>query len=291
MGIIVVLGLAATLVYGTSDFLGGFASRRMGPLQVTFLAFLAGSVTCGLLLPLLVTHWSGRAIGYGAVAGVTAVASIWLLYSALSRGAISVTAPLVAVIAALIPVLYGIAHHERLGALGDAAIGVVLISAVLLAYDPSERSVPARWSGLATAAAAGGATGAYLVSLDLTPTDSGAVPILVEFVFGTALLAVVIAGARLRPAAALRSNPSASQQAQGRRLAVSSGITQAVADLLVIVGIHKGHLAVMAALLALYPLGTLACARIVMRERITRVQAVGIILAITASAVLGAIGK
>ena len=90
MGIIAALGLSAAIVYGSSDFLGGFASQRMTSLEVTFVAFAVGTLTCVALLPLAGSHWSLAALGYGTLAGVTAAGSIWLLYSALAMGPVSV---------------------------------------------------------------------------------------------------------------------------------------------------------------------------------------------------------
>ncbi len=291
MATIVALGLAAAVVYGTSDFLGGFASRALASVEVTFLAFFAGTLMCGALLPLVATRWSLAALGYGAIAGVAAAASIWLLYSALALGPASILAPMIAVIAALVPVGYGLSRGERLGSLGGGAIAVVLISGGLLACDPGGRGARPSARALLTGLAAGLATGAYLVSLAFTPADSGAAPVLVEFAVGTALVGLAFVAFR----------PGAPGQAQvnrpvliGRtamRLAVVSGVTQALADVLAIVGIHRGDLAVMAALMALYPLGTLACAWVVTRERVSPVQGIGIVLAVAASAVLAAGGR
>jgi drug/metabolite transporter (DMT)-like permease len=290
MGVIILLGLGAALVYGTSDFLGGFASRRTASVEVSFFAFASGTLAAGALLPLVSSRWSLAALGYGAMAGVAAAGSIWLLYSALAMGPVSVLAPMVAVIAGLVPVLYGLTHHERLGMLGQGAIGVILFSAALLAYEPSRRGGGLRPKAIATGLCAGVVTGLFLVSLDLTPVDSGAAPVLVEFTVGAALLALGVLSGRLVSGRS-REDESVTAPKSASLLAIASGVTQAIADVLVIVGIHRGHLAVMAALMALYPLGTIACARAVTHERMTRVQTVAVMIAVAASAVLASLGR
>lgn len=286
---IVALGLAAALVYGTSDFLGGYASRRMASLSVTFFAFASGTLATAALLPLVASRWSPAAVGYGALAGAAAAGSIWLLYRALSMGPMSVLAPMVAVIAGLVPVLYGLAHRERLGPIGVGAIGVVLISAALLAYDPGGLARGLRPQALATGLCAGVVTGLFLVSLDLTPSDSGAAPVLVEFAVGAVLLGTAVLSAPFVSARTVRVAPVSAPRSP-TRLGLASGVSQAVADVLVVVGIHRGQLAVMAALMALYPLGTIACARAVTHERISRLQAVAVIVAVVASALLASSG-
>ncbi len=292
MGTVVALGFAAAIVYGTSDFLGGFAARSLPALHVTLLAFAAGTATSGLLLPMVASSWSPGAMIFGAVAGVAAAGSIWLLYSALALGPVSVLAPLVAVVAALVPVAYGLTHGERLGVPGETAIGAVVVSGALLAYDPAGTSYLTT-RALLTGLGAGIVTGAYLVVLDLTPPASGAAPVVVEFAVGTAVLGVLAAlhHHRSRRHAQLVMTAQPTGRLVSRRVALASGASQAVADVIVIVGIHRGNLAVMAALMALYPLGTIACARIITKERLAHLQAVGVVLAVAASVALGVAGK
>lgn len=293
---VVSLGLSAALIYGASDFLGGFAAGRLSALGVTLLAFLAGLVVSLAFLPFVVSAWTMPALIYGAIAGVAAAASIWLLYSCLAIGPVSLLAPLVALIAALLPVVYGLSRHERIGAIGKIAIGAVLASAALIAYSPGGRGTPVRPRALLLGVAAGLATGGYLIALDYTPPRSGAVPIVVVFIVGSLLLAFVGAAGQLRRSPA-RAASQADQAHQGsplpqRRipliLAVISGMTQAVADVMAVIGIHWGDLAIMAALLALYPVGTIALALIINRERPALLQLVGIALALAASAALSA---
>lgn len=288
---IVGLGLTAAIVYGTSDFLGGFAARRLPSLQVTLVAFVAGTAMSAICLLLVASRWSAAAIGYGALAGVAAAVSIWLLYEALSIGPVSVLAPMVAVIAALFPVLYGLGHGEHLGTAGEAAIAMVLLAAILVAYDPGGRGATVGPRALIIGVAAGVVTGAYLVSLDLTPADSGAAPVLVEFAVGAVLLGSVVLSAKVFRASPRRQVFGNDVLHAPGAIAVVSGVTQAVADVLVIVGIHRGDLAVMAALMALYPLGTIACARIVAPERVARTQIAGVVLAIAASALLSTVAR
>jgi drug/metabolite transporter (DMT)-like permease len=296
MGVVVSLGLAAAVIFGASDFLGGFATRSLPALRVTFIAFLAGLIVALAALPVVASAWTIQALVYGAVAGAAAAVSIWLLYACLAMGPVSVLAPLVALIAALVPVAYGLSHHEHLPTAGKIALGVVLVSAVLVGYAPADRGARVQPRGLILGVAAGLATGGYLVALDYTPPSSGAAPVVVVYAAGTALLALAAgAGAVLRwrsppgkPGGGAVAGRTAGDWRVPVTFAVISGATQAVADVLVVVGIHRGYLAVMAALMALYPLGTTVLALIIIRERPTYLQLAGIILAIAASAALSA---
>jgi uncharacterized membrane protein len=164
MLVIVALGLTAALVYGASDFLGGYAARHQPSLAVTFVAFIAGMLASGLCLPLVASRWSIAALLYGAIAGLAAAGSIWLLYTALAIGPMSTLAPLIAVLAALLPVLYGLLYHARLGMLGDAALGAVLLfSSWLPARRESARALLAAASPSAVARSACAAASARVV--------------------------------------------------------------------------------------------------------------------------------
>lgn len=294
MGGVVSLGLAAAVIFGVSDFLGGSAARSLPALRVTLIAFVAGLIVALAFLPVIASPWTIPALTYGAVAGVAAAVSIWLLYACLAIGPVSVLAPMVALIAALVPVAYGLSHHEHLGTPSKIALGAVLVSAALVGYTPADRGVRVQPRALLLGVAAGLATGGYLVALDYTPPSSGAAPIVVVYAAGAFLLAVTAVAARRWHSPADRpGGETAARRRSWRRpgpagVAVISGATQAVADVLVVIGIHKGYLAVMAALMALYPLGTIALARIVIHERPTSLQLAGILLAVAASAVLSA---
>ncbi|HEY1618197.1 MAG TPA: EamA family transporter [Streptosporangiaceae bacterium] len=285
---VVGLGFSAALIYGGSDFLGGFAARRLASLTVTLVAFVAGLVVTLPLLAVVSSAWTTSAVVYGAVAGVAGASSIWLLYACLAMGPISVLAPLVALLAALLPVAFGLARHEHLGPVGVAALCTVVVAGALLGYTPGGRGEPLRMRALVIAVLAGLATGGYLIALDFTPPDSGVAPVAVDFAAGAILLGLAIA-LRSRVRRRNRSCPvEAAPETQTEPLAYAavSGGTQAVADVLVVIGIHAGHLAIMAALIALYPVGTIVLAIVITNERPGRLQLVGIALAIAASTVL-----
>ena len=120
-----VLGLAAGLTYGVADFTGGLASRRAPLVTVLFVSQLFG--TCLLLISLpFMTDGSPTpdAIGWGAAAGLAGAAGVTLLYRGLTRGRMSVVAPVTSVNAASIPVIYGLATGERPGVVALTGVAI-----------------------------------------------------------------------------------------------------------------------------------------------------------------------
>ena len=280
------LGLTAAIVYGISDYLGGWAARSRPSSQVSAVAFAAGLPVAAVAVPVIGAGWSVRVLGFGVLAGVAAAVSIWLLYACLAIGPVSVLAPLAGVLASVVPVVFGlVAGHEHLGLPGTVALGVVIASAAALSVGPERAAVRLTPLALGLGVAAGMATGAYLVALAATPATSGAAPVVVIFATGTVLLGG--AAGTTSPVRSLALDPGHRTDGRAvRAAAVTSGASQAVADVLAVVGIHAGHLAVMAALVALYPFGTMALAVILAGERPRRHQLAAAAVALAASTVL-----
>ncbi|MFZ0758106.1 MAG: EamA family transporter, partial [Trebonia sp.] len=102
----IMLGLAAALLYGGSDFSGGVAARRLGPLRVSVIGCLVATVLGWALLGVVGGPGpSVRAVAWGLASGVAGGAGTLLLYRGLARGQMSVVGPVSAVGAAVVPVV------------------------------------------------------------------------------------------------------------------------------------------------------------------------------------------
>jgi uncharacterized membrane protein len=102
-------GLAAVLAWGTSDFLGGYATRRANAFLFTTVVNLGGLFLVGTLA--LATHApfpSARSVAWVVAGGISGGASLAIFYRALSSGRMGVTAPVAAVLSAAIPTLFSI---------------------------------------------------------------------------------------------------------------------------------------------------------------------------------------
>ena len=75
----------------------------------------------------------------------------------------------------------------------------------------------------------------------------------------------------------------------GLRLAIAGGTLDATANVLILLGLRAGDLSIMAVLTAMYPAGTIILAAVLLKERITPTQAIGLVLALTAAAMLALI--
>ncbi len=149
----VILGLAAALLYGGSDFGGGLVSRRMGSLPVNVVGSAAAAVLAWAALGVFGGPGpSVHAVAWGLASGLAGGAGTLILYRGLARGQMSVVGPVSAVAAAAMPVAAGIAMGERPPVLALGGIAVALPAIVLVATSGSARGIfPARPCSMAWA--------------------------------------------------------------------------------------------------------------------------------------------
>lgn len=281
----VVIGLLSALIYGAADFVGGLASRRMNTVAVTLVVAVSGLGALALAYPVVGGVWSPDAALFGAISGVTGAIGISLLYACLAIGPMSILSPLTAVVSALVPVTVGLARGEQLGAVGWIALAVALAAVVLVGFVPEQGAVRPRPLALVMAVGAGAGIGAFLVLLELTPEDSGLIPLFYNrgvnaLIMGAALVVVLLRrratddSGGTRPRNGIRT---------GLAFAIAAGLVDAAANLGSLIALRLGDLAVTSVLIALYPAGTILLAAAVLRERIAPLQYVGLALALGAS--------
>lgn len=313
-----VFGLTGALVYGSADFLGGLAAKRISALLVTAVSAYAGLAALLIALLFVGGVWSPTAFLFGALSGVAGALAISLLYACLAVGPMSILSPVTAVISAVVPMTVGLIGGDTFAPIGYLALGLALVAVILIGFVPEKGAVRPSPKSLLMAVGAGAMIGAFILLIDQTPADSGVVPLVLNrAVAGTIMWVVIgiLAIRRIRRmrrmrerqpnlGASLPLSPSAvdptgtahdgavakvgsgSPRRAGIQLAVACGVVDVTANVLLLLGIRSGDLSVMSVLTALYPAGTILLAALVLKERIAPVQWVGLGLAITAAGML-----
>jgi drug/metabolite transporter (DMT)-like permease len=260
----ILLGLAAALLYGGSDFLGGLASRTTGSLAVTI---VGSTASVALVLPLAALGGgpapTAQAALWGLGAGVGGGIGTLSLYRGLARGQMSVVGPVSAVGAAIVPVVAGVALGERPGGLATAGVLVALPAIALVAM--SNSTTGASRTALFDGLVAGAGFGLMFVAL-ARAGDAGLWP--VAFEQSSCLVLVVAVAIVTRTPLRLTA----------RRIAmpVFAGVTGAVATALYFFATQRGLLSTVAVLTSLYPGITVVLARVVVHERFRVGQRVGL---------------
>jgi drug/metabolite transporter (DMT)-like permease len=285
------LALLAAAAYGAGDFLGGLVSRRASTTGAVIV-----SQAFGIALLLLGSPWLPAAVvaradlGWGAAAGLTGGIGVALLYRALAIGPMSVVAPVTAICAVVVPVAFGVAFGESVTVAGWLGIATALAAVWLVGQEapapepPPGRSAEAATrltlgrarSGLPIALAAGAAIGLFLVALERTSPEAGLWPLAVARVVSVTLFLAIARGTR-QPLGVPR---------QALALALGCGALDMAANALYMVAVQQGTLGIVATLVSLYPASTVLLARLVLGERLSRLQVAGVACALLAVGLL-----
>lgn len=282
----VVLSLLSSVLWGTADFFGGVLSRRAAAVAVV-LATQAFALA-GLVVVVTVTGswaWSAQQVSWGVAAGMVGPVGLISFYQGLAVGRMAVVSPIAATGVA-VPVLVGLVQGDRpstsaLAGLVLAVLGVVLVGGPDVRSDADLRESRGGWLPVALALLAAAGFGGTFVCL--ARGSSGDAPIVmlltVQRLTSVLLLAVpVVVVTRLR-GLGVRQLPTMAVVGLGD---VAANGTFALASTF-------GLLSVTAALGSMYPVMTMALARGLLHERLSRLQGYGVVLAL-AGVVLLAVG-
>jgi drug/metabolite transporter (DMT)-like permease len=275
----ILVGLLASVAYGAADFIGGVVTRRNHVFTVLVWAQTVGLASVLASLPLLAEGpLTGETALLGAGAGVAGVFGAALLFRGLARGRMSVVAPITAVLAASLPVLFGLLTGERPSPVTLVGVVVALAAIALVSMTPEPGSSSEVRASFRTRAVAEGVPEAlgsgfcfaiFFVFLDSVDDAAGLWPILAVRVASIVIagLIVLLGPAPARPAAGTTSG------------IVAGGLIGTAADYLFLLGSTLGLLSVVVVLTSLYPVTTVVLARTVLKERMGGAQLGGLLFA------------
>jgi drug/metabolite transporter (DMT)-like permease len=264
----IVLSILAAAVYGAGDFFGGLASKRTSLWTV-----MPISSGCGLLVALagaLILSPGAPPktdLELGALVGVVGGGAIAFLYRGLAIARMSVVAPLTAVIAAIVPVVFGILTGERLSALTVTGIVFALCAVALISSSANEdvAGLPeARRSGLFEGVGAG--VGFGIIYVLLSETSHGIWPLVAArtvSAIGCALIALLARRLIAPPRKSLGT-------------IAASGMLDMGANIFYMLSLRYTIVAIAAVITSLYPATTVMLARLVLHERLGAVQWAGV---------------
>lgn len=265
------LALLSAGTFGVADFLGGQSARHAHVVAVTALTNLGGGAVAVLVLAVIGGEWSTSAVLWGATSGLCGLAGLMLLYTGLAVGPNKLVSPTAAVVAAAVPVTVGVATGDRPGLL--AALGLVLVVPAIWLLAGGELDVRgADREPLLLAIGAGLGFGTFFTLLAQAPDGSGGVPLLVARVASFSAVAVVVLVRRPAP-------PSP----QWAGVALLGGSIDMVANGFFLWSTRDGDLAIVGALVSLFPATTVLLAIVFLHERLTRSQLGGLGLALLAA--------
>ncbi|MDX1510752.1 MAG: DMT family transporter [Nitriliruptorales bacterium] len=277
------LGLLAAASWGTSDFFGGLAGRRIGRDMSATIALASqaiGLLGLGTLALVLGGEMTGRDLTWACLAGVSGAFGVMFLYRGLRIGRMGVVAPVTGALAAAVPAGVSPLIGEDPGLQAWLGIVLAVVAIVIVAREPHDahpEGNEALGSGIREAVLAGLGFAGVGIALNATADASELLPFLPMKLVASLLLVGLVVRRRERPA-----------DARGHwHVIASTGILDNAANVAYLFALRGGSLAVAATLASLYPVGTTLLARVVLHERLARIQQAGFALAIAAVVIIG----
>jgi drug/metabolite transporter (DMT)-like permease len=198
--------------------------------------------------------------------GISGGIGIVALYHGLATARMGVVAPITGVLAATIPVVYGVVVEGLPSSLVVIGIGVAIVAVVLVSRVADDRAGP---SGIGLALVAGVAIGSFGIAISQISDGHTFGPLaIIRAVEGVLIAAVILIGRR-------------SWRFERRWLPAMAGVgvLDMAGNAAFILAVQTGALAIAAILSSLYPVTTVILATVFLHERVTRSHAVGIVLA------------
>jgi uncharacterized membrane protein len=278
---VVLLGLAAAVLYGSGDFLGGMATRRAHVLTVLTLVETAGVIVAVAVAVLSGGPASLPGLAWGFSAGVIGGLGLIVFYVGLAAGPMSVVAPVSGLVSTILPVAVALAQGERPTA-GVYAGALLCLVAIVLASSAAPADAPAGPAGTPTRPKRGRAIVYGVVS----GAAFGLFFLLIRNAGQSGELWPVAAGrigelASLLITAAVLRRSLLPGQTSGRLLmiAASAGVIDVIANVCYVAATRTGMFGLAVVLSSLYPGVTVLLARVVLGERLRWVQRAGLALA------------
>lgn len=274
------LALLSAFCYGTSDYVGGRASRTIAPLTVAFAGELTILPVSLLLIPLIEdAPFTASALWWGVLGGAAGSAGVLGLYVALSRGAMTVVAPITGVVAAVLPVVVGLVSGERPAVLALVGIVLALVAVALIGGAVGALHQSASKATILLSVVVGALFGLLFVAFAQTGEETGLWPLLAARFGAVPLLAAAYLVARSR-----RRNDRVDVRVW--RVGVVIGSLIMLANGFYLVATRLGLLSIVAVVVSLYPASTVALASVIDHERSSRPQMLGMVLAVVAVALV-----
>jgi drug/metabolite transporter (DMT)-like permease len=265
--------LSAAAAWGSGDFTGGLAARRVGPFHTVLISYSVGLAALVIVALVRLEALPPPAdLLWGALAGLSGMIGLGFLLRGFAAGRMGIVAPVSAVLAAAIPVIFAALTQGLPRELRFLGFGLALVSIWLLSRPSASQKVGGRPAGLGMALLAGLGFGGFFTMLGQIGESAVFWP----------LAAGRLASCALMLAFALSTRRPVIPQPSPLGLLTLAGVLDVGGNLFFLLAVQSGRLDVAAVLGSLYPAVTAGLATLIAGEHLVRLQVIGIAVAVLA---------
>ena len=278
------LALLSSALWGTADFFGGKLSKKYAPILV-----LGMTQAIGLLFGITLVLLSGELFGSnppnafgdggyffaGAIAGVTGYIGLICLYAGLSTGRMGVVSPISA-LSAVIPLTVALVTGEVLTTAQGIGVVIAMVGAFCASGPELSQGLSPKPIFLALGAAAGFGTAMTFMAIG---SESSALMTMVMMRATTFIVNIFLV---------IRFRTVGNFEKSEIPVLLFIGVSDFLANLLLGVATNFGLVSLVMVLGSIYPIVTALLAFVILKERLHRVQYVGIVFAVAGVALISA---
>ena len=267
----ILLALASATSWGAGDFLGGLASRKHSPIQVLFLT-TCSSLTLMLVLAII---WGETFPGWSDIfiallAGISGSLGLTALYKGLSMGNAALVSSVAGVVGAIIPTLVGVFIEGLPTALHLTGYTLAL-AGIWLVTQGDENDGKKLKQSLGLALLAGIGFGGFLAIIAQMQDNQVFAPLVIAKIASLTLALLL-----------LRSHGLSIPKLNAAPIAIWSGFLDAGGNFLYLFATQYTRLDIAAVLSSLYPAGTVLLSGVFLKEKLSKVQWIGVLVCLCA---------
>lgn len=273
----ILYGLVSAVSWGAGDFSGGFATRSGSVWGVLFVGYLVSVVLLsGCALGLGSPLPNLFSLATGALAGVTGLIGLAALYKGLASGQMGIVAPLAAVTTASLPVFLGIFMEGFPSIL--QTMGFLVAFAAIWLISVAEKSQEFKWRQITLPITAGIFLGLSLILIDQAAEQSVLWSLVVNRIAGIAALILLLL---MFPKGKMPSK-------KNYPIICLAAVFDTGGYTFYALAAHVGRLDTSAVLACMYPATTVMLAWLLLKERLSGRQWMGVTAAFIAIILIAA---
>ncbi|OQX64843.1 MAG: hypothetical protein B5M51_02400 [Anaerolinea sp. 4484_236] len=267
------LGLTSALSWGTGDFAGGLASRKVGAYSAVMYGEAIGLIFLITALPF--THEpfpDSHTLKWSIAAGIVGTIALLAFFEAMRLGRLSIVAPLSALLGAVIPIIVGSFVDGLPQPIVFLAFGLALVAVVLISREKDEGETNTKNRYFYLSILAGIGFGLYFVFMHEASQELVIGPIITARTSGVIAIFLYL----------LLKRKSFRVESRSWHLLTINGLFDVGGNAFYILAGQAGRLDVSAVLASLYPGMTVFLAWLILKEKLQSSQWFGIALALVA---------
>jgi uncharacterized membrane protein len=260
-----IIALLSAASWGAGDFLGGLAARKQNQFQVLWITTCSSLTLMALLAVLWGEHLPSTGnILIALIAGISGSLGLSALYKGLSMGNAALVSSVAGVVGAIIPTLVGVFIEGMPGPLHLIGYGLSIAGIWLVTLSRGENRMQVK-QGLSLALLAGIGFGGFLAIIAQIDGDQIFAPLVIAKM-ASLTVALILLRTRKLPIPKLSALPTA----------IWSGFLDAGGNFLYLLATQFTRLDIAAVLSSLYPAGTVLLSTILLKEKLSNYQWLGV---------------